>query len=81
MLDAPRGKFRVKIEFEDDSFEHTDAELLPENRFQCRVKSAAGATAFKMLFLTDEGLQQFRCVAEKAEQKDLVSGTLLPLDN
>lgn len=81
MIEVLKGRFPVTLEFEDDSFEHTEAEILSDNRFTCLLKSQNEVAKFKMLLVTAEGLQQYRCVVEKSEEKNIVVGQLSLIEN
>lgn len=79
MSQALEGKFEVKLEFEDDSFELTEAELLPDNNFVCKSSKITNKNPFKMVFLFGEDLKEFNCTVETVQNK-LICGKLDKLD-
>jgi len=77
---VPAGKFQVKLEFEDDSFELTEAEILPNGKFSCISASVTEKTPFKMVFLADDNdLKEYLCSVETIQNK-LIHGKLKNLD-
>lgn len=62
---VPAGKFEVKLEFEDDSFELTQAELQSDGTFLCKSKRATDGKPFKMIFVSDDDVfHQYQCKIE-----------------
>lgn len=76
----PTGKFEVKLEFEDDSFELTQAELKADGTFSCESKKASDGEPFKMIFVSDdEAYHQYQCKIEDRAHF-LINGKLSKLN-
>lgn len=73
---VPAGKFEVKLEFEDDSFELTYAEIKSDGTFSCESKRALAGKPFKMFFVSDDDLfYQYQCKIED-QSGSLIHGKL-----
>lgn len=72
----PTGKFEVKLEFEDDSFELTSADISADGTFFCTSKKAKVGKPFKMVFVTDDDqFQEFNCLIN-SECDSVLTGKL-----
>lgn len=82
MKSALVGNFPAKLEFEDDSFELTVAELSKNGSFRCKVKTTlpAGIERFRMALMDEDILSEFEC--NIVENRDgLIFGNLSPLSS
>ena len=78
---APEGKFSVKIEFNDDSFELTDAVISKNGIFTFSSPKSTNQKQFKMIFLSPEQeLLEFLCDVEEVRGL-CVTGRLNKLDH
>lgn len=78
---APEGKFSVKIEFNDDSFELTDAIISKNGTFTFSSSKTASQKRFKMIFLSPEQeLLEFLCDVQEVSGQS-VTGRLSKLDH
>jgi hypothetical protein len=68
---VPTGKFEVKLEFEDDSFELIDAEIFADGTFLCESNKATIGKTFKMVFVDSaDTYKEFQCsIKSKTELK------------
>lgn len=81
MKAALEGNFSVKLEFSDDSFELTDAQISSGGHFSCASKKNPSDFNFKMVLLSPENeLLVFSCSVDKV-QEGLITGRISELSH